>query len=89
MIEEILKKYCKILEKNNNIFLVETSLKAEELKAKLESELEIYEVKILETRQNQVKLKFVKDMFKVFQGEIKKYNDGVPPEDLKYRCEIS
>ena len=84
MIEDTVKKYGKILKQENNIFLIKTDMKAEELKKKLEDNLKIYSVEILEKQEDRVKIKLVKDMVKVFQKEIKKYNDGVPPEDLRY-----
>jgi hypothetical protein len=87
MIESIVSKYGRIIGGENNVFLVETNLKAEELKKKLTDELKTYDIEI-SAEGSLLKVKFIHDLLKEFQGEIKKYNDGVPPEDLKYRCEI-
>jgi len=84
MIEKVIKKYGKILEQENNIFRLKLNVSFEEFKNKVEKELSDYTVELISKKGDNVKVRFNKDLFKIFQDEIKKYKEGVLPEDLKY-----
>ncbi|MCD6575876.1 MAG: hypothetical protein J7K73_01815 [Nanoarchaeota archaeon] len=81
MIEDIIRKYGKIVEKDGNTFLLETS--GFDIES-LEKELGVYSVEIVEQKGSLVRIKLKRDLLKEFQNQIKKYNEDVPPEDLRY-----
>lgn len=81
MIEDIIKKYGRIIEKDGNTFLLEASGFDVE---SLEKELGVYSVEVVEQKVNLIRIRLKRDLLKEFQNQIKKYNDGVPPEDLRY-----
>ncbi|MCD6547500.1 MAG: hypothetical protein J7K22_03030 [Nanoarchaeota archaeon] len=81
MVEDILKKYGKIISKNS-FYELELKRDFEELKEELTRKG--YEVNLISRKGNKVKLKISKDLFKRFLNVLKKYKEGVPPEDIRF-----
>ena len=83
MIEKIIKKYAEIIEKENN-FLIK--LKPEKTIEQLEKELHNnqYDIEIIEETKDGLRVKISKNLYEKFLGTIKKYKEGITPENLKY-----
>jgi len=81
MVEDILKKYGKIISKNS---FYELELKRDFKELEEELTREGYEVNLISRKGNKVKLKISKDLFKCFLNVLKKYKEGVPPEDIRF-----
>ncbi len=83
MIEKIIKKYGE-LKSRDSVYEIELRDKNNFERLKQELEQHKYEVTLIKQEKNIFKIKITKNLFEKFLDLIKRYKEGIPPEDIRY-----